>query len=100
MRSLSGQGRIGEDRLCGGWVGAAVRRVIGSGLGERMAVGGRAMGSCESELVAAFLSLAAAASQDIPSWIPPDRSRAAPAVGGTLNRFYDSLADDGAFPSG
>ena len=68
--------------------------------GERSAIGGRAMGSCESEWVAAFLSLAAAASQDIPSWIPPDRSRAAPAVGGTLNRFYDSLADDGAFPSG
>ena len=67
VRSLSGQGRIGVDRLCGDWVGAAVRRVIGGGWGERMAIGGRAMGSCESEWVAAFLSLTAAASRDIPS---------------------------------
>ncbi len=57
VRSLSGQWRIGEDRLCG----CESRRVFRVFLvvvgGERLAAGGRAIGSCDCELVAAFLSL-------------------------------------------
>ncbi len=58
------------------------------------------MGSCESELLAAFLCLCGGSLSRHPFvntvWPRPGGSRS----GGTQSRFYDSLADGGAFSSG
>ncbi len=68
--------------------------------GELWGIGGRAIGSCESELVAAFLCLCGGCLSRHPFVDTAGPSLAAPAFGGTQSRFYDSLADGGAFSSG
>jgi hypothetical protein len=71
------------------------------GVGSSMSVRGESWGvSCESELVAAFLCLIGGCLSRHPFVNTAGPSPAAPAFGGTQSRFYDSLADGGAFSSG